>query len=530
MILKLFSQKIWLDANFITLTLLFCANNSFAQTSTVDHKSSRPNIIIFYVDDLGYGDVGINGAVGVKTPNIDQLAKEGINFTDVHSTAATCTPSRYALLTGEHGFRVNSDILEGDAPALIKPDKPTLPKMLQKKGYKTAVIGKWHLGFGDGNIDWNGKVTSGPLEIGFDYSFLMPITGDRVPTVFLENHNVINLQKNDPINVSYSGKIGDRPHGYERPDLVRYAADEQHNGTIINGVPRIGSMSGGEKALWVDEEIPAILTNKAIDFLQSSGDSPFFLYYSFHDIHVPRLPHPDFLGITDMGPRGDTIAQVDWAVGKIMEEVRRLNLNKQTLVLFTSDNGPVLDDGYSDGAVSLLKGHKPGGIYRGGKYSAYEAGTRVPTIVSWEDIVLPATSDALFSQVDLYASLAELLGLELSKGEAIDSLNMLPALLGRSQLGREYIIEESVGTLSLRMKNWKYIAVTPEKDQIRNKWVAVDKDIEGGFSSVEQLYNLESDPGETVNVASEQPEILLKMRRTLQSLRQKGFRELQGNL
>lgn len=487
--------------------------------------SAKPNIIIFYVDDLGYGDIGINGAKNVKTPNIDQLAKEGINFTDAHSTAATCTPSRYALLTGEHGFRINSDILEGDAPALIKPGKPTLPSMLQSQGYKTAVIGKWHLGFGDGNINWNSKVSSGPLEIGFDYSFLMPITGDRVPSVFLENHHVVNLDHEDPIEVNYSEKVGNRPHGDERPDLVRYEADEQHNDTIINGVPRIGSMSGGEEALWKDEDIPQVFNQKAINFIKSNSEEPFFLFYSFHDIHVPRLPHQDFSGKTNMGPRGDAIAQVDWVIGRILNEIKNLGLDQNTLIIFTSDNGPVLNDGYDDGADHQLNGHKPSGEYRGGKYSAFEAGTRMPTILYWKNKINPGESDALLSQVDFYASLAELLGVELSETEARDSLNMLPAFLGQSKKGRDYIIEESVATLSLRMGNWKYIASSSEFDQNRNQWVKTDKNIQGGFSSQEQLYNLKNDKGELRNIAAEYPSIIMTMRKKLNEFRDRGFRE-----
>ncbi|MBT6329161.1 MAG: sulfatase-like hydrolase/transferase, partial [Kordiimonadaceae bacterium] len=211
----------------------------------------KPNIIILYVDDLGYGDIGVNGATAVQTPNIDRLAAGGLNFTDAHSTAATCTPSRYALLTGEHGFRSNLDIVDGDASALIRPGKPTLPSMLKKAGYSTAVIGKWHLGLGDGVVDWNKEVKPGPREIGFDYSFLMPSTGDRVPSVYLENHTIIGLDPNDPIAVSYGEKVGSRPTGRERPDLLRYQADDQHSDTIINGVSRIGTMAGGEAALWL---------------------------------------------------------------------------------------------------------------------------------------------------------------------------------------------------------------------------------------------------------------------------------------
>ncbi len=248
-----------------------------------------PNIIVFYVDDLGYGDLSCYGAQGVSTPNIDQLAGKGIRFTDAHSTAATCTPSRYSLLTGRYAFRNQAAILPGDAPLLIEPGSYTLPAMLQKAGYKTGVVGKWHLGLGDGNIDWNAEVKPGPLEVGFDYSFLLPATGDRVPTVFLENRHVANLSETDkPIKVNYEMKLTGYPNGIDHPELLRQKADLQHSNTIVNGISRIGYMEGGESALWVDEEFPAVFTKKAIEFMEGAKGNPFFLFYAFHDIHVPR--------------------------------------------------------------------------------------------------------------------------------------------------------------------------------------------------------------------------------------------------
>lgn len=514
-------DKISFGALLCLILLTSCENQNKVTANVVE----KPNILIFYVDDLGYGDIGVNGATEVRTPNIDELASQGINFTDAHSTAATCTPSRYALLTGEHGFRIESDILEGDAPLLIKPGKPTLPLMLKKAGYKSAVIGKWHLGLGEGNVNWNEPVVPGPLEIGFDYSFLLPVTGDRVPTVYLENHDVVGLDLEDPIELSFSGKVGNRPHGSERPDLVRYGADPQHNETIINGVARIGSMSGGEEALWDDEKIPHVLNEKAIEFMRSSKEEPFFLFYSFHDIHVPRMPHPDFVGATDMGPRGDAIAQVDWVVGEIIEELEVLGIADKTLILFTSDNGPVLNDGYMDDAVEKLGSHMPAGMYRGGKYSAYEAGTRIPTILRWDNVAAPGESDALLSQVDIYASLASILNVDLVVGEALDSLNLSESFLGRNDKGRDYIIEESVVNISLRQGQWKYIEPTPQNKITRAEWVAVDKGIEGGFMREPQLYNLTDDPMEQNNIADVHPDMVQEMQSKIDELRQKGFRQ-----
>jgi arylsulfatase A-like enzyme len=484
------------------------------EPDTLDTR--KPNLVILYIDDLGYGDVGSYGAVGVQTPNIDKLAASGVRFTDAHSTAATCTPSRYSLLTGEHGFRVEADILEGDAPLLIRPGKPTIAVMLKRAGYVTGVVGKWHLGLGDGEMDWNGDISPGPLDIGFDFSFLLPATGDRVPAVYVENRAVVNLEDSDPIEVSYKEKVGKRPTGYENPELLRFKADPQHSDTIVNGVSRIGHMGGGESALWVDEDFPDVFTAKAVQFIRDNKDQPFFLFHSFHDIHVPRLPNRRFEGKSSMGPRGDAIAQMDWMVGQVIGELEALGIAENTLVIFTSDNGPVLDDGYADQSVELIGDHKPSGPFRGGKYSNYEAGTRVPTVVYWPGTVTATTSAALLSQIDVYASMAGLAGVKLDDGEAIDSRNHIDAWLGRADKGRDLLLEESVGTLSLRKHNWKYIPPFSGLEPL--EWVVEDKGIEGGFEAQPQLYDLNSDPGEQANVATEHPELVAEMQADIERI------------
>ena len=477
---------------------------------------AKPNIIVIYVDDLGYADVGSYGAVGVETPSVDFLAENGIRFTDAHAAAATCTPSRYALLTGEYGFRSRARVLPGDAPLLIRPDQPTLPAMLKKAGYATGVVGKWHLGLGDGVVDWNGHIGPGPLEIGFDYAFLLPATGDRVPTVYVENHSVVNLDKGDPIAVSYGKKIGDRPTGHENPELLRVRANPQHSATIVNGVSRIGYMAGGERALWVDEEFPDVFTEKAVAFIRENKDRPFFLFRSFHDIHVPRLPHPRFQGKTAMGPRGDAIVQMDWMTGEIVKELEALGIAENTLIVFTSDNGPVLNDGYEDQAVELVGDHNPSGPFRGGKYSAFEAGTRVPTIVYWPGTVAPGESAAVVSQVDLYASLAALVGVALEPAEAIDSQDVLDALLGRGAEGRELLFKESIRTYSVRRDGVKYIAPLAG-DADLPKWLHT-KNIELGFGTAPQLYDLSTDIGEQSNIAADHPDTVAELQAALETI------------
>ncbi|WP_166425544.1 arylsulfatase [Paraglaciecola sp. 20A4] len=494
----------------------------FSALAAEQPLQKKPNVVIFYVDDLGYGDISPNGAVGVSTPNLDALASKGVSFSDAHSTASTCTPSRYSLLTGEHGFRQNAAILAGDAPALIRPDKATLPGMLQKAGYTTGVIGKWHLGLGDGSVDWNKDVKPGPLEIGFDYSFLLPATGDRVPTVYLEGHKVVNLESADPIEVSYAHKVGHRPTGVEHPELLRMKADLQHSQTIVNGISRIGSMSGGENALWVDEEFPDVFSEKAVEFIEKSKKNPFFLFFSFQDIHVPRLPNERFKGKSTMGPRGDAIAQMDWVVGRVMQELTYQGVADNTLVIFTSDNGPVLDDGYDDMAAEMLGEHSPAGPFRGGKYSVYEGGTRVPMIVYWPNKSAHTRSNALISQVDIYASLAGLVDQPLAKSEAIDSLDVMNAFLGQTEHARTYLLEEAVGTVGLRKHNWKYVQPISASKALP-KWLS-NKDIEMGFEAKPQLFDLTDDIAEQKDRADEYPALVIALEKKVQQLIEKGFR------
>ena len=487
-----------------------------AQRATAQQPIDKPNVVVIYVDDLGYGDLSCYGATKVQTPNVDRLANGGVKFTDAHCSAATCTPSRFSLLTGSYAFRKNAAILPGDAPALIQPGTPTLPAMLQENGYKTAVIGKWHLGLGNGDVDWNDKITPGPLEIGFDYSYLIPATGDRVPCVMVENHHVVDLDKDDPIQVSYKKKIGTDPTAIENPDLVKYPADRQHGKTIVNGVSRIGYMTGGNSARWRDETVPYLMLKKARNFIDENSKDPFFLYFAFHDIHVPRLPDHRFEGATDMGVRGDAIVQMDYITGQLVDHLEKKGLLENTLIIFSSDNGPVLNDGYQDEAVERIGDHKPAGPFRGGKYSCLEAGTRVPTIAHWPKRIAPGqTSNALLGHVDLYASVAELLNYQLKDSEAPDSFKMLETILGKDKKGREFLLEEAY-SYSLRYGKWKYIQ--PVKNEKSNGWIKNSKGIESGFSTQAQLFDLEKDIREENNVAESNKKILRKIEKELENI------------
>jgi arylsulfatase A-like enzyme len=465
----------------------------------------KPNIVFIYTDDLGIGDLSCYGATKIATPHIDKLAKEGALFTDAHATSATCTPSRFSLLTGKYAWRkTGTSVAPGNASLIIPTDTKTLPAMLQQAGYNTAVIGKWHLGLGPQPTgpDWNGDIRPGPLEIGFSYSFIIPATGDRVPCVFVENHQVVGNDVHDPIQVSYGKPIGNDPTGREHPELLKMktSPDHGHDATIVNGISRIGYMSGGTAARWTDEDIADILTNKAVDYINKNKANPFFLYFATHDIHVPRVPHARFAGKSGLGARGDVILELDAAVGQLLRTLDSLGLTKNTLIIFSSDNGPVLDDGYQDEAVTKRNGHTPSGIYRGGKYSNFEAGTRVPFIVKWPGKVKAGSiSNVPLSQIDLFASLASLTKQRIKMGEAPDSYDQLQALLGKKTKSRPYIIEHA-GSLSIIQDHWKYIE--PGNGRAYDSRT----DIELGNATVPQLYDLSKDPSEKNNLASLYPE------------------------
>ena len=480
-------------------------------------RDGLPNVVLIYADDLGYGDVSCYGAKRVQTPNIDRLAREGLRFTDAHSSSATCTPSRYSMLTGEYAWRKRgTGVLPGDAPLIIDPGRPTLASVLRQAGYKTGVVGKWHLGLGRTNLDWNGKISPGPLELGFDYSFLMPATGDRVPCVYVENHRVVGLNPNDPLKVSFAEFIGDEPTGRKNPELLKMHPSHGHDFTIVNGVSRIGYQSGGKSARWDDLTMAEVFADRARDFIERHKSAPFFLFFSTHDIHVPRLPHPRFAGKSLLGPRGDAILQLDWCVGELLNALDHHGLGQNTLIIFTSDNGPVVDDGYRDDAKEKLGNHQPAGPWRGGKYSIFEGGTRVPFIVRWPSRVKQGVSDALISQVDLPATLAALAGQKFEFPTAPDTRNMLPALLGEAPAGRSDLIEHA-GGLAVRQGPWKFIPQRPGSRRTQNT------DTETGNNPEMQLYDLATDPGEKKNLAKEQPERLKELGALLEAEKAKGM-------
>lgn len=487
--------------------------------SAAAYTQQRPNVIIILTDDLGYGDLGCYGATKIKTPHIDKLAQQGIRFTNAHSTSATCTPSRYALLTGQYPWRKKgTGILPGDAALIIPTDKTTLPALFKQAGYATGIVGKWHLGLGNTlEKNWNSSIKPGPNEVGFDYSFIFPATADRVPTVFLENHEVVALDNSDPITVDYNKLVGNDPTGKDHPELLKLQASpgHGHNNTIVNGIGRIGYMGGGHTARWTDEEMPLTFLTKSKEFIGAHRQHPFFLYYALTEPHVPRMPSTMFKGKSGLGLRGDAILQLDWTVGQIMQTLQYLGLEKNTMIIFSSDNGPVLDDGYQDEAVTKLNGHTPAGVLRGGKYSVFEAGTRVPFIVHWPAKITPGVSTAMISQVDLLASFSQLLHLPIAGSDILDSENMLPSLLDKTKNGRTVLIEQGLESLAIVKDHWKYIAPS--------NGAAVDTltNIELGNAQQAQLFDLSNDPAEKKNLAASHPEKVNELVILLQKIKSK---------
>ncbi|MEO9020695.1 MAG: arylsulfatase [Ginsengibacter sp.] len=477
----------------------------------------KPNVLILYTDDLGYGDLSCYGATAISTPHIDWLAQNGLRFTDAHCTASTCTPSRFSILSGRYAWRKKgTNILPGNANLTIPTDITTLPKVFQQAGYLTGAIGKWHLGLGKTfPIDWNKEVSPGPREIGFDYSFIFPATADRTPTVFMENQTVIGLDTSDPISVSYQHSFAGELLGKDHPEMLKMKSTQGHNQHIVNGIGRIGYMQGGKKAEWTDEELGFTFNTKAIGFIDESikEEKPFFLYYAIHDIHVPRMPASIFKGKSKLGYRGDAILEMDHSVGVILEALKQRGLLDNTLIIFSSDNGPVLDDGYLDQAVNtaVAQDYKPAGIYRGGKYSALEGGTRIPMMVYWANKVKPHTvSDALFTQIDLMASFAKMFNEKLPENEFTDSRDYFSTLIGKENINRDFIIEQAENmALSIVKDGWKYI--TPGDGLAILQGV----NIESGYSKEDQLYNLKEDPQELHNLASKNPEKLLELKNLL---------------
>jgi arylsulfatase A len=504
----------------MTRFLAVCLNLTTLTLSAF--AAEKPNLIVIIADDLGFGDVSCYGATAVQTPAIDRLAHEGVRFNSGYCSASTCTPTRFSLITGTYAFRQKgTGIAPPNGPAIIKPGTETLPAILQRAGYSTAAIGKWHLGLGDPAPNWNGELRPGPLEIGFDHCFLLPTTNDRVPQVFVEDRRVKNLDPADPLWVGDKKPSDDHPTGVTHRSTLKLDWSHGHNQTIHNGISRIGFYTGGMKARFRDEDLADAWIGESNRFIEANKDRPFFLYFASQDIHVPRIAHERFQGKSTLGPRGDCIVQLDWCVGELMKTLDRLGIAENTLVVFCSDNGPVLDDGYKDDAVEKLGDHRPAGPYRGGKYSVWEGGTRTPFITHWKGHIAPSVSDEVVCTVDLAASMAALIGETPAANGCLDSLNVLDALLGKpGAKGRDSLLQQDNGSgnFGLRSGTWKLVRL--EK---RGKSQAVVSKGERPLPVAQHtLYHLQDDPGERTDVSAEHPEVLQRLIAQLDALIKDG--------
>ncbi len=487
--------------------------------------AEKPNVILIMADDLGYGDLSCYGAKTFQTPNIDKLAAQGQRFTHGYCSASTCTPTRYSLLTGTYAFRTpGTGIAPPNGHLVIDPDTFTLPDLMQKAGYQTAVVGKWHLGLGEKGKgpDWNGDLKPGPKEIGFHYNFLLPTTNDRVPQVYVENHRVLNLDPKDPLWVGKRKPDPSHITGKTHRDQLKMDWSHGHNGTIHNGISRIGFYTGGQTARFRDEDLADKWVEKSVEWIEKNREKPFFLFYASHDLHVPRIPHERFQGVTPHGFRADSIVQLDWTVGEIMKALDRLKLTEKTLVIFCSDNGPVMDDGYQDDALEKLGAHKASGPFKGGKYSVYEGGTRTPFVTSWPGRIPAGVSEKMVCTIDVATSLARLTETAIPKDAFLDSFDVSDVLLGKKEgKGRGHLVQQDNGgrgVFGYRSGEWKL--THHPKRKARN--TTVEQKLKNVPVPEYQLFLLSEDPAEQNDVAEANPAVLSRLKSELRELLEQG--------
>ena len=508
---------------FATVLFLFLNVALFAAPER-QKEDPRPNVIVIMADDLGYGDLSCYGADSFRTPNIDKLAAGGVRFTNGYCSASTCTPTRYSLLTGTYAFRKpGTGIAPPNSPAVIAPDIFTLPDVMKRAGYRTAIVGKWHLGLGgEEGPDWNGELKPGPLELGFDSCFLLPTTNDRVPQVYVQNHHVLNLDPKDPLWVGRMKPSEDHPTGITHRHTLKMDWSHGHNSTIHNGISRIGFYTGGHAARFRDEDLADKWVEKSVEIIAEESEDPFFLFFSSHDIHVPRIPHERFQGATDLGFRADSIIQFDWCVGALVDALRKNHKLDSTLIIVCSDNGPVMDDGYKDFALEKLGDHRAAGPYRGGKYSVYEGGTRTPFITYWKGQIKSSVSDEMVCTIDLAGSLAALTGQTLPEDACVDSFNVLKAFMGqKGAKGRDHLVQQNNGnngSYALRDGDWKLHRY--DRKTARN--VVVEKQLANVKVPPYMLFNLADDPTESKNVIADHPEIAGRMKEQLAEIIDSG--------
>lgn len=495
-----------------------------------------PNIVLIFADDLGYGDLGCQGATKVQTPNIDKLAAEGRRFTDAHSSSAVCTPSRYGLLTGEYPMRAG---LWGPCPPtsklLIDPGKLTIAKVLKNRGYATAAFGKWHLGFGKEKADYSKPLRPGPLELGFDHYFGVPVVNSAPPYVFVEDDHVVGMTADDPI-VYIGKKAGDK--------ATPITPLTKANG---NRVPNWFGGAVEAHKLYNDFQLGTTLAGKATAWIRGQGKKPFFLYLATTNIHHPITPAPRFQGTSQCGLYGDFIHELDWIVGEVVRTLEEQGVADNTLLIFTSDNGGMFHTVAQD---AYKHGHRQNGDLLGYKFGIWEGGQRVPFIARWPGKIKPgSTSGQLICNVDMLATFAALAGQPLEKDQRADSVNVLPALVGEPAAPlRDHLVlsPRKASHLSIRKGKWMYIpargsggftGTKPGQHGFSGPAACTftkhpNSDIANGRikkgAPPAQLYDLETDVNQTRNVFNEYPEVVQQMKALLKTYKAQMAPERKG--
>ena len=489
--------------------------------ATLRGAETPPNVVLIFADDLGYGDLGCYGATKQKTPNIDKLAAEGRKFMDAHSASAVCTPSRFGLLTGEYPFKANGGTgIWGPAPItsplLIDPETVTVADLFKSKGYDTAVIGKWHLGFGEGTNEWKEPLSPGPNDLGFDYYFGMPVVNSAPPYLYVENDRIVGSDPADPL--VYLGKGAGKKATPITPILPK---ESQRTANQFGGAVEAHK-------LFNDYAVGTTLTEKATDWIKTREEKPFFLYFATTNVHHPFTPAKRFQGTSESGVYGDFVHELDWIVGEVRKTLEESGDADNTLIIFTSDNGGMFNLG---GRAAAKLGHQINGDLLGSKFGVWEGGQRIPMIAWWPGkIEAGTTSNELMSGIDFFATVAALTGQELSDSK--DSINMLPALVGdpseplRNEL---FLVGHKPSHMSVREGKWMYIPARSDggfggSRPNQHAWggPAVttlvntpNSDIENGKikkgAPKAQLYDLEADVNQTQNLYNEHPEIVEKM-------------------
>ncbi len=460
-------------------------------------QSAKPNIVVILADDFGWGSSTPYGAKGLNTPNLDRLAREGRRFTHAYAPGSVCSPSRYGLMTGRYYWRTaikDGEVLTPTAPLHIEPGRVTLASLCKSQGYRTGAFGKWHLGLQTGvaETDWNQPLQPGPRAVGFDYFYGLGGNPGNGPHAFIEDENIVGRIPGEKVVVAAAGAKG--------------------------------TTTGVREQRAVDR-IMETITAKATGWIETNQAAPFFLYFAPNAVHGPIAPNPRFTG-SPYGSYGDFIHELDWSVGQILVSLDRLKLTENTLVIFTSDNGGIVDVGNGNTGKAMAAGLAINGHLRGGKHTEYEGGFREPFIVRWPGQVPANTvSDQVIALPDVLATVAAILHAPLAKGAGEDSFNVLRAFTEATPgapVREHFIMQAADGTYALRLGDWRLIERVGAPKFEQRPTTKTAKKVHAGPKH-DELFNLTDDPAETKDLSATHADHVAKMKRLLAAARERGF-------